>query len=166
MSGEFFSSVGFSLCRNLIAALRVRNEEAKECVGLCTAGLWPAFLNLGFARTAKAKAKSKAPAGGQRYKRQRREERCRVVRQAGNLRRVAAWGTGRNACATERQRKKSRRDAGGTNGQCERTMSWRAPRIYGCAALLRWRRLKPTLLVMRNSGDDLRGIVCVGAAVP
>jgi len=32
-----------------------RCEEAKERVGLCTAGLWPAFLNLGLVRTSKTK---------------------------------------------------------------------------------------------------------------
>ncbi len=32
-------------------ASRARNEKAKECVGLCTAGLWPAFLNLGLGGT-------------------------------------------------------------------------------------------------------------------
>jgi hypothetical protein len=36
-------------------AVRARNEESKEHVGLSTAGLRQAFLNLDFARTAKPK---------------------------------------------------------------------------------------------------------------
>ena len=82
LKAAHFSSVGFSLRRKLIVAVRGRNEEAKECVGLCTAGLWPAFLNLGFARTANTNGNVNSPAGGQRYERQLRQERCRAVRQA------------------------------------------------------------------------------------
>src|SRR5580700_5655540 len=45
-------------------------------------------------------------------------------------------------------------------------MSWRTPRILGCAELIGWRRLKPTLLVVRDAGEDLGCVACVGAAVP
>ena len=58
------------------------------------------------------------------------------------LRRVAAWGTGRIACATERQKRK--------NDVIVRQVF----AIWGAA--LQWRRLKPTLLKGVSAGGGSR----------
>jgi hypothetical protein len=73
--------------------MHVRNKEAKECVGLIL--LRGAMLLLACSGTA-----CRTPT----------EETARAKRtmfvlrvSIGELRRVTAWGTGRNACATKRQ---------------------------------------------------------------
>jgi hypothetical protein len=71
-------------------AVGVRNEEAKEYVGLCTAGLWPAFLNLGFARTAKTRSKVKGAGRRPAVRTAQTKERCHgVCQESGECRVIA-----------------------------------------------------------------------------
>ena len=59
--------------RNACATERP-NEEANECGGLCTAGLWPAFLNLGLLETKTKKIQRRRPeASGTKVKGEKNE---------------------------------------------------------------------------------------------